>query len=467
MRLTMDPRLAARSSDLRLSTPAASEAEPIDRAADEAAPPPWRRAAGYARKVAPLALGYGASRVSAFALVVFIGRFLGTAALGEFSLAHALSQFVMLGSDLGTKAVGARIIAADHSLAPAVVPVALRKMVTLALISATAAIGYALIGPVPSEWRWFLAAFVVSAIPFALNIDWLFWGLERFDIFAIWQGGVYTAYALLAIGLTLAAAKHSLSGVAAGNAIAWIGAGSFLWLRWIKWRNAEHLPAVLGKRSAALEGEMAWGAIVTVGSTGVAAMVLDNASLMVLGAVGTPQEVGEYGAATKILAAILGFQTLLWWVVYPWLARRQPLTRGLGFYAWMLPGVAALVGLAVAVPLVVGAHKVVILCFGTRYVAAVGLLRVLCLLIPFALVAVMSRAILIAHAQDVLASIGVITSALAGVFLSCLLVPRYGPIGAAWATTAAYALSAAAGLCALLLMRLPRGSQLSGRGGNL
>src|SRR6202521_3662883 len=196
----MDPSSAARSSDPALAT-AASEAEPIVHAGDEAGRSLWRRTAGYGRKVAPLALSHAVSRVSAFALVVFIGRFLGAAALGEFSLAHALGQYVMLGSDLGAKAIGARMIAADHSLAPAVLPLALRKMVSLALISATVAIGYSLFGPVPPQWRWFLAVFVLSAIPFALNIDWLFWGLERFDVFATWQAGVYTVYALLAIVL--------------------------------------------------------------------------------------------------------------------------------------------------------------------------------------------------------------------------------------------------------------------------
>lgn len=459
----MDPSSAARSSDPGLSIPAASEAEPIDHARDEAGRSLWRRTAGYGRRVAPLALSHGLSRLSAFALVVFIGRFLGAAALGEFSLAHALGQYVMLGSDLGAKAIGARMIAADHSRAPAVLPLALRKMVTLVLISAAVAIGYSMFGPVPPQWRWFLAVFVLSAVPFALNIDWLFWGLERFDVFATWQAGVYAAYAVLAIVFTLAAAKRNLYGVAAGNAIAWIGGAWFLWLRWIKWRDAaQRLPTFPRGRTVAPDG-LAWRSILTVGSTGVGAMVLDNASLFVLGAVGTPRQVGEYGAAAKILAAILGFQTLLWWVVYPWLARRQPMTHGLGFYALLLPGVAALAGLAVAAPLVVGAHAVVVLCFGVKYVAAVGLLRVLGLLLPFAFAAVMSRAILIAHAQDALASIGIITSALAGVALSCLLVPRYGPAGAAWATTVAYALSTAAGLCALLLMKIPRGPQLSDR----
>ena len=449
----MDPSSAARFSDPGLSIPAASEAEPIDQAGDEAGRSLWRRTAGYGRKVAPLALSHGLSRVSAFALVVFIGRFLGAAALGEFSLAHALGQYVMLGSDLGAKAIGARMIAADHSRAPAVLPLALRKMVTLVLISAALAIGYSMFGPVPPQWRWFLAVFVLSAIPFALNIDWLFWGLERFDVFATWQAGVYTAYALLAIVLTLAAAKRNLYGVAAGNALAWIGGAWFLWLRWIKWRDAQVLPTFPRERSVAPDG-LAWRSILVLGSTGAGAMVLDNASLFVLSAVGTPQQIGEYGAATKILAPILGMQTLAYFAVYPWLARRQPLRRGLGLYVWLLPGVAALAGLAVAAPLVIGARPIVILCFGSAYLAVVKPLRVLCPLIPFALAAVICRATLIAHAHDALSATGVIAGAAGGLALGFILVPKYGPLGAAWATTAAYALSALVSLVALAIAKL-------------
>ncbi len=446
----MDLSSAARSSDLGLSTPAVSEAEPIDRAGDEAGRSLWRRTAGYGRKVAPLALSHGFSRVSAFALVVFIGRFLGAAALGEFSLAHALGQYVMLGSDLGTKAIGARLIAADHSIAPAVLPLALRKMVTLVLISATVAIGYSMFGPVPPQWRWFLAVFVLSAIPFALNIDWLFWGLERFDVFAIWQAGVYGAYALLAIVLTLAAAKHNLYGVAAGNAIAWIGGAWFLWLRWIKSRHAVPF-AYAGENRAQ---PISWRSLIALGSTGAAAMVLDNASLFVLGAIGTPQQIGEYGAATKILAPILGLQTLVYFAVYPWLARRQPLTRGLRLYVWLLPGVAALAGLAMAAILIFGARPIVILSFGSAYLAVVSPLRVLCPLIPFALAAVMFRATLIAHSYDALSAAGVIAGAIGSFAFGFMLVPKYGPVGAAWATTAAYALSAAVSLAALAIAGL-------------
>ena len=419
------------------------------------------RGAAYARKIAPLALSYGVSRLSAFGLVVFIGRFLGASALGEFSLAHALGQYVMLGSDLGTKAIGARMIAADHSSAPAVLPQALRKMAMLVLVSASVVITYSLIGPVPAAWRWFLVAFALSTVPFAFNIDWLFLGLERFGVFAVWQGGVYTAYALLAIAFTLTAARRSLYGVAAGSVIAWIGGASFLWLRWRKSRRAPRLAGAAERRAATIRSDIAWRSIFSVGSIGVAAMVLDNASLLVLGAIGTPRQVGEYGAASKILAPILGLQTLVWWGVYPWLVRRQPLMHGQRFYAWLLPAIAGLAGLAMAVPLAMGAHAIVVLCFGVGYAGTAGPLRVLCLEIPFALATIASRAILVAHAHDLLASAGIVASAAAGLALSCLLVPRYGPAGAAWATTGAYVLSAFTGLGALSLVRAPLAAESS------
>src|SRR5208282_546004 len=99
---------------------------------------------------------------------------------------------------------------------------------------------------------------------------------------------------------------------------------------------------------------------------------------------------------------------------------------------------AGLAGLALAAPLAMGAHAIVVLCFGAGYAGTAGPLRVLCLEIPFALAAVVSRAILIAHAHDLLASVGIAASAAVGLALSCLLVPRYGLAGAAWATTGAY-----------------------------
>jgi O-antigen/teichoic acid export membrane protein len=408
--------------------------------------PAWREARGYARRVAPLALGHGISRLSAFALVIFIGRFLGAEALGEFSLAHALGQYVMLGSDLGTKAIGARTVAVDPSAAAAVLPVALRKMVILAMVAAAAAIIYSRFGPVPAQWRWFLVVFVLSAAPYALNIDWLFWGLERFDLFAYWQGGVYSAYAALAITLSIVAAKRSLYGVAAGHAIAWIGGAGFLWLCWTRTRR--RLPGASRERSTA-PPQVAWRSILALGSTGVAAMVLDSASLLVLGAFGTPRAIGEYGAATKLLAPILGLQTVLYFGVYPWLARRRPLSQGERSIAWLLPACAGLLGAIFAAPLAIGARPIAVLCFGQSYAGVAVPLRALCPLIPFALAGVVTRAILIAHEHDRLAMAGVVAGVLVSLALSGLLVPRHGPLGAACATSGAYAASALVSLVAL------------------
>jgi hypothetical protein len=71
----MNPSSAARSSDPGLSIPAALEAEPIEQAAHEAGRSLWRRTAGYGRKVAPLALSHGLSRMSAFAFAPAAQRF--------------------------------------------------------------------------------------------------------------------------------------------------------------------------------------------------------------------------------------------------------------------------------------------------------------------------------------------------------------------------------------------------------
>jgi O-antigen/teichoic acid export membrane protein len=439
-----------RLSEMSGAAPTADAAAPACQPAHKRArwstlTPAWRGVRGYARRVAPLALGHGVSRLAAFALVVFIGRFLGAEALGEFSLAHALGQYVMLGSDLGTKAIGARTVAVDPSAAAAVLPVALRKMVILAMVGSAITITYSRFGPVPAQWRWFLAVFVLSATPYALNIDWLFWGLERFDLFAWWQGGVYSAYAALAITLSIAA-KRSLYGVAAGHAIAWVGGASFLWLCWT--RTKKLLPEVARERSS-LPAQVPWRSILALGSTGVAAMVLDSASLLVLGAFGTPRAIGEYGAATKLLAPILGLQTVLYFGVYPWLARRRPLAQGERSIAWLLPASAGLLGVAVAAPLAIGARPIAVLCFGQSYASVAVPLRALCPLIPFALAAIVIRAILIAHQHDTLAMAGVVAGVLVSLALSGLLVPRHGPVGAACATSGAYAASALVSLVTL------------------
>src|SRR5258707_2346203 len=102
-----------------------------------------------------LKLGAGevVSKLAAFAFYGYISRAYGLELLGIVALSQAVAGYVTMGTDLGLRMIGARIVARDASAAPAIIPLVLRKRLISCSVCVLLASIYAMWGPIPAGAR--------------------------------------------------------------------------------------------------------------------------------------------------------------------------------------------------------------------------------------------------------------------------------------------------------------------------
>lgn len=146
--------------------------------------------------------------------------------------------------------------------------------------------------------------------------------------------------------------------------------------------------------------------------------------------------VGHYAAAYKFVALVyivpgILFNEILYARYFQWRHKRPDLY--VSTYV-LVNKLMLIVGSGAGITLVVAAPLLIALTLGGEYTASVSLLRTLALTIPIRMLASSVGAILIAN-DLVRSRLGVqVTAAVANLCLNLYLVPRVGPVGAAWST---------------------------------
>jgi O-antigen/teichoic acid export membrane protein len=120
------------------------------------------------------------SKLAAFAFFGYVSRAFGVELLGIVALSQTVAGYVTMGTDLGLRMIGARIVARDASMAPAIIPHVLRKRLISCAVCVSLASIYALWGPVPAGARPYVLGFALGVFPYAFSLDWLAWGLNHF-----------------------------------------------------------------------------------------------------------------------------------------------------------------------------------------------------------------------------------------------------------------------------------------------
>jgi len=159
----------------------------------------------------------------------------------------------------------------------------------------------------------------------------------------------------------------------------------------------------------------------------------------VLGALAGPAVLGSYAIASKYAELLRLPGTALTWVCYPMLAGMTPAaaTR----QARRLIGPAVLGNVLLAGPFVLLAGPVIGLLYGSRFDSAVGPARVLVLGMLLGAAGGVASGYLYGRGRPGLNSWALGTGLVVTVVLDLLLIPRYGAMGAAIASTVTYLLA--------------------------
>jgi O-antigen/teichoic acid export membrane protein len=162
---------------------------------------------------------------------------------------------------------------------------------------------------------------------------------------------------------------------------------------------------------------------------------------VILGALSGPRVLGMYAVASKLAELLRVPSQALYWVLYPRFA--QETAREAECRARRLIPRAGILVAAGAVPLALLAGFIVPAVYGEAFRPAIILTQILLLAVSAEGIAGVISAFLYGRGRPGLNSLATGGGLVVTVVLDLLLIPRYGAVGAAWASAAAYLSTAA------------------------
>lgn len=190
-------------------------------------------------------------------------------------------------------------------------------------------------------------------------------------------------------------------------------------------------------------------------------MIYMRIDQVMLGQMSSPEELGAYSVAVRLVEAWYFLPLAIVASVYPSIVEARGVSEAL-FYERLqkLYGLMALLGYAVAVPACLLSGWVVSVLYGPAYAKAAPMLAVLVLSLVFTNLGVARSTFLTAMNWNKAYLFTVFLGAVANVVLNLALIPRYGGLGAAIASLVAYWL-AAHGSCYLYRPLFRTGNMLT------
>jgi O-antigen/teichoic acid export membrane protein len=374
-------------------------------------------------------------------LLTIAGRFLPADDYGRFNYALALTTILETIMDLGLSQMTVRAVARDRASADRLFPQVLGvKLVWIVIGLAILAVLAPVLRSDPVVIRLCYALGISSAVrSYLLTARGLLQGLRRFDLEAL--AVVSDRVLLLVTGGAALWAGYGLVGLAAafvGSRLLMLGAVQIL------------LRRVVSRVVPAFD-RAAWrdiqSAALPLGFFMIALNTYTYVDTVILGLMRTDAEIGWYAAAYHVYEGLTYAPSILAAVLTPRLSYLFTHDRP-GHRSLLTRSLVASLALAIALggAAALGARPIVVILYGSRYAAAAQPLQIL------ALGALFVFATWILHAGAISTNLDrrlLLTTAIglgANVALNIGLIPRYGIVGAAWATVLAE------GLTVLLLL---------------
>ena len=384
------------------------------------------------RRVVSLGSGEFLARALSVANVVLLGHLYGVVALGVYSLAASMSQYLAPLIDFGLRHVGARLIARFPRSASEIVQRVQRRRLLMAAAVLPFILLYAALARLPFPMKVFLFVFTAFGALYVFSLEWAAWGREHLLLVGLAKA-IVPACLLLGV-LTSLAVGHLFVWLAVANLVGFVVQGFVFW-NW--WRRHRSEIGAQEKGVAEIAHALQWRSTSIMGLAWLGNMAFNTSDMLVLGVFSNPHQVGLYSAAYRILNQVLVTYYLLTNVLYPQLARldvaeRRRMLRLRIFLLLFVSGAA----LALFVGLV--RRPALSIVFGRDFAAAAPLLLLLACCIPLDfLTSYLSNAYL---AWNMERRVLVCAAVAAGsnIALNLASIPRYGAMAAAVNTVIAY-----------------------------
>ncbi|MBI5170002.1 MAG: hypothetical protein HZA61_10975 [Candidatus Eisenbacteria bacterium] len=386
---------------------------------------PW--AASFAGQLAWNVVSEVAARGASLWLSFWCARALSVSTFGRFTFALALTQYLwLIGDATANGGFAAREIArlrVEHPgrasrLAGRFLSLRFGAGVAIAALVACAA----LVLPLDSDTRGALIGATTFLLAYGAFADW---GLRAFEDF---RG---LAFASLAAAATLVV-----------TTMAWLPAHPQASLAAALWGASFAVAALIAFVRLASSGRVRFApphpadarhwrrsAVFSLGS--VAGIGIVQAPLLAMGLLGEAHANGLFGASYRLVVAVLGVFSVLWWPLFPVLSRSRPGSGEFSDALAALARTAMLLALPATILLLVWPSQVLTLAFGERYSGGATALRIAAAGIPvYAWSGLLEQACLATGLEALRARTYGIAAVLVTV-AACATVPRFGAAAAA------------------------------------
>lgn len=375
----------------------------------------------------------------------YVARVLEPSALGLVILAQGFAFALMAFIDWGFGLTGVRSVAAVQNDPDALAGVVQRvrgAQLALALLSGVFAASALLFLPSMRENPEFLVLAYVAAFTTGLAADWFFLGIERMRVMALIQLGFRSVSTVLTFVLVKGPDDAWIvMALFAGGSV-----GALIVSDWMMYRR------VAFRRPAwrASLRELRHGSTIFIATLAVTLYTAFN--VVLLGFFASSAEVAHFGAGERLVrvaitllgpvgAAVIPRMTALHTAGEPERAKRLLV---------IALAVCTLPAIAITLILIVFGTPIIRLIYGEAFVEdAVPILRVLALIIPINVVAVVFGVWLMTLHRDRLVAGIALLAGFSNVVLGCLLASEFGGLGMAWAVICAEGVAALGGLIAV------------------
>ena len=374
------------------------------------------------------------ARACSIAVIILLGHFYGVIIVGVYALAMSVSQYMMPVIDFGLRHVGARLMARFPSSASEIMHHVQRRRFAMAAAAVPFVLLYAVLARLPLDMKIFLFVFAAISGMYALSLEWAAWGREQLRLVGLAKA-IVPACVLLSLLIALGSG-HLLAWLIVGNLVGFSLQGLVFWL-W--WRRHQSEIGAQDHGVAGVVESLAWRRTSIMGLAWLGNLAFNTVDMLMLGIMASPEQVGLYSAAYRILNQVLVTYYLLTSVLYPQLARQTVAERVRMLRPRILLALAA-AGVSIATVLAAFRAPVLTLLFGRAFLAGTPLLLLLawCLPLDF-LTAYLSNAYIAwGMEKKVLACTAV--AAGSNIALNLYGIPRYGATGAAVNTLISYAI---------------------------
>ncbi len=382
-----------------------------------------------AKNAAWLFGGQAASRLLRAAIVIYAARVLGVSSWGAFSYALGVATFLTVFSDIG---IGA-LLTREGTQSPErrnryLATAFITKLILLAAIALLVILFFPYLTKIEE------AARIMPILIFVFLFDTLrdlgsafSRALERMEIEATFQTAANLA--IVAFSFIFLSVYGTSDALAAGYAV-----GSGLGFLGITFALRRHLHGIFAHFDRKLIGEIlktAW----PFGLFGVMGIAMLNTDIIMLGWLRTPEEVGEYAAAQKLIQVLYAIPAIFAASLFPTLTK---LVRSDPVEARRLLERSVALAILAAIPIaavgVLVAPLLVPLLFGAAYAPGILSLQILMatalIIFPSAIVGVS----LFAYGGERRMPFFVAVAVLGNIVLNAIFIPPYGIEGAAVAT---------------------------------